>query len=1512
MAIVESTFVLRSTATAELEAMQVKANELEGSFTRLGTTMDASMAKGGAAAKGATARQSEHVAAADASAAAAARSASAHERAASRTSKAWSDSGSSMVKTGKVILGTLLAVGVASVSLATKYESMVTQFHTQAGSTQREAQEAGKAMLKMGAEVGTTPQKLAESFYHVASSMNALLPAGHRVGIELAVTREAAKLAAIGHSNLAETTYVLSSAMNALGRRTIPEAKTTMAELNAIVGSGDMHMQDLVGAMSTGLPEAARTFHVSLQSVGAALAYMTDRGVPAQQAATRLRMSLSLMGAPTKQAAGILHDLGLSHTEVTTRTKAMDEALEKSGVRLTDLSSDLRKPNGIYVALMDLKTHMTEAGVSAETQSAIISRAFGGGRSGGTIMALYNELGAVKAKYNEQTRLTGEIDKDWATVQKTLSFQLDATKGAIEGVGIKIGDVLIPWVEKGLEGLGKLATFFEHNKTAATALAVVLGTVMVASVTALAVNVTKKLASATMDFVRFGKSVAMLPQTIGGKIGSVIGGPGTAETGAVDQVVSRDTASATWGLRSMTGPFSEMNPGVVVISGGGMGGIGAGAAAEGETGALTAESAAAKGYTMSPGGLLIPKGAAGAVEGATVAETAAGAGGASLLARLRGGAGALLGAGTSAALSGGMGFLGAQLVGGLVGGKTGQDITSSAAGAGVGAAVGSMIAPGLGTWVGAIAGGALQTALHKLGAHGSAGDIGAGAVGGALATAPLAAVSGPAAPVVAGVGALLGGAMGAFTGQIAAPGGALAKADMARSEAALKAGKGGEAIETARRLRETPGETELSGSKLTEFKAHINDYIKGVETAVATNAGQKAASEWAKGWQSALARGESPTSATAQLTAGIKMELDKLGPVGRMSLATSLTKWTQQVAKAEPEMAAPMKELEQDVANSMTRMGQKVTIVNGQILSGSVTQWNSIATAITSPTQVALEKLSGTFGQMKQEAIGALTQMGYSPGVAQGILKDLGSGAAGQQVAGEAVKAAQGGHPLMMLAPHGATGMRVPGGHGPDSVGVFSHGGGLRGIVAPGELLVANRHTEARVNNMLGAFGTTLGQEVAGETVPHYATGGAMTSTLPGSSHYERLIAAANKVSAANFPYKWGGGHEQPAHYEPFDCSGSVSYITQQAGYNVPTSTSGNIPQWHFPGGGGTATIFYNPTHTFMRIGGRYWGTSGFARPGGGAGWFDQAPGASYLAGFNTVHLPNLGAAGNLGEGLLGGGIAQPGWTGPSGILGAIGVSLGHGVVGAMNASLSRLSGPAGAGGSAGGGQALADLLGGPGGGNAVGASYYGGPRDPSSGVTGYRGDNLMQHPDSYAELNMGHALGGLPYMTPLRVTGPNGKSMTLYKRDIGAGGGPVEGHPRAIDLWYEAAEPLGVAQRGLATVDVQKMSKGGYLPEWGGWHSAGGAFTVRRPTYIGVGDGGEEHVRITPKGRGGGAPATATAGPVQLSVNIEKIDNHQPGDIANVVHAEIERLATMIEQEHNSVPHESERELLV
>jgi hypothetical protein len=113
------------------------------------------------------------------------------------------------------------------------------------------------------------------------------------------------------------------------------------------------------------------------------------------------------------------------------------------------------------------------------------------------------------------------------------------------------------------------------------------------------------------------------------------------------------------------------------------------------------------------------------------------------------------------------------------------------------------------------------------------------------------------------------------------------------------------------------------------------------------------------------------------------------------------------------------------------------------------------------------------------------------------------------------------------------------------------------------------------------------------------------------------------------------------------------------------------------------------------------------------------------------------------------------------------------------------------------GGPAAGIVLGPPGTGELVGATEYGGPGDPSSGVVGSSGANLLELPDSYAELGgtsfqTATAMGGLPYLTPLRITWGT-RSTIAYKRDIGLGGGPIDGLPRVLDLWWELAGGLGI-----------------------------------------------------------------------------------------------------------------------
>ncbi|MGH3263915.1 MAG: hypothetical protein ACRDNS_18205, partial [Trebonia sp.] len=119
-----------------------------------------------------------------------------------------------------------------------------------------------------------------------------------------------------------------------------------------------------------------------------------------------------------------------------------------------------------------------------------------------------------------------------------------------------------------------------------------------------------------------------------------------------------------------------------------------------------------------------------------------------------------------------------------------------------------------------------------------------------------------------------------------------------------------------------------------------------------------------------------------------------------------------------------------------------------------------------------------------------------------------------------------------------------------------------------------------------------------------------------------------------------------------------------------------------------------------------------------------------------------------------------------------------------------------------------------------VGATEYGGPNDPTSSDYGAIPDPsqsyLPDHPDSFAELSVlntnpassgsfsfadADALNELPYLTNLRVRHA-GRELLLAKRDVGYGQGPGQmignGEPYRLDVWWQAAETLGVSKSAV------------------------------------------------------------------------------------------------------------------
>ncbi|HWD83340.1 MAG TPA: phage tail tape measure protein [Kribbella sp.] len=325
----------------------------------------------------------------------------------------------------------ILGAMAASVKVATDYNSAITRIGTQAGATGRQVAYLNRHVLALAKYAEQGPTDLANAAYHLKS-----------VGLDAVRTMKALKiasdLASVGGADLEETTNALAGAWRT-GIRGAKNFHDAAATVNAIIGAGNMTLEQFNAALGTGILASAKTFGLTLKDVGAAEALFTDEGVDSAAAATRLRMSFSLLGAPSQAAEKWLKKIHLT------------------GLRLAE---DMRKPQGLITAVADLKKHLDDSGLSAAKQSILLSHAFGGGRSSAAILSMVNNLDVLRQKQDQVNRSMGRFDKAVATQRQTPEAQFKLLVSSLERAGVILGNAILPDVIDLAHDAGKAAEAF--------------------------------------------------------------------------------------------------------------------------------------------------------------------------------------------------------------------------------------------------------------------------------------------------------------------------------------------------------------------------------------------------------------------------------------------------------------------------------------------------------------------------------------------------------------------------------------------------------------------------------------------------------------------------------------------------------------------------------------------------------------------------------------------------------------------------------------------------------------------------------------------------------------------------------------------------------------------------------------------------------------------------------------------------------------------------------------------
>lgn len=322
----------------------------------------------------------------------------------------------------------IAAGAVALAKYSMDFHQQMTLIQTQTGASGREVQRMTGYVLQLSKQFGVAPTTIARALFHIES-------VGLRGPRAMDALRESVKGSVVGLADLESVSSTLAGTWLVKIAGSGRQFHDVMAELNATVGAGNIRMDDLVKAIGTGILPIAKEAHLGLRDVTGALALMTDEGTPANTAMRLLRTSLNFVVAPTTKATKGLRAIGLSQTA---------------------MAEDIRRPQGLLVALRDLHEHLDRlpGGARGIKAGLILRDLFPAGR-GIPLHILLNQLGRYGMKMDQLRKIHQNYDRSVKRQLETPSQRWKIMMNQLRIAAINLGDAFTPIVMK----MGGAASF---------------------------------------------------------------------------------------------------------------------------------------------------------------------------------------------------------------------------------------------------------------------------------------------------------------------------------------------------------------------------------------------------------------------------------------------------------------------------------------------------------------------------------------------------------------------------------------------------------------------------------------------------------------------------------------------------------------------------------------------------------------------------------------------------------------------------------------------------------------------------------------------------------------------------------------------------------------------------------------------------------------------------------------------------------------------------------------------
>lgn len=328
----------------------------------------------------------------------------------------------------KAVTLPIVGIGVAAVGVTAKFDSAMSKVSAVSGATGSELERLRDKAKEMGAKTKFSATESAEAFNYMAM-------AGWKTGDMLDGIEGIMNLAAASGEDLATTSDIVTDALTAFGLKAkdsghfadVLAANASNANTNvAMLGESFKYIAPVAGAMG-----------YSVEDVNLALGIMANSGIKASQAGTTLRSALTRLAKPTGEVQG---------------------AMEKYGISLTDA-------HGNMLPLRDVMGQLREkfSGLSKAEQAQAATTLFGKDAMSGMLAIINSSDKDWNKLANAIDNADGTAEKMAETMMDNLGGQLTLLKSALEGLAIRIGEVLMPtirnivqWVQNFVDKLNKM------------------------------------------------------------------------------------------------------------------------------------------------------------------------------------------------------------------------------------------------------------------------------------------------------------------------------------------------------------------------------------------------------------------------------------------------------------------------------------------------------------------------------------------------------------------------------------------------------------------------------------------------------------------------------------------------------------------------------------------------------------------------------------------------------------------------------------------------------------------------------------------------------------------------------------------------------------------------------------------------------------------------------------------------------------------------------------------------